>query len=127
MKYSVTLNGKTYEVEVEEAQAMLLNEYQAAVPVVAAPDLVPAAAAQPAAPVPTAVLGNKTINSPLPGTILGIKVSTGQIVTKGTVLFIVEAMKMENEVNAPHDGKVGQIFSSKGAQVSTGTPILELL
>lgn len=125
MKYSVTLNGRTYEVEVEKESAMLLNEYQAVVPAVAAPDM----AAQPVAvqPVSTGVLGGKSINSPLPGTVLAIKVSTGQFVTKGTVLFVVEAMKMENEVNAPHDGKIGQILVGKGAQVSTGTPILELL
>lgn len=126
MKYKVTLNGKTYEVEVEKTQAMLLDEYQAIVPVASAPDLVPQAVNSSPTSAPT-ILGGKTVNSPLPGAIINIKVSTGQIVTKGTVLMIIEAMKMENEINAPHDGKIGQILVGKGAQVSTGTPLLELL
>ncbi|HPG91786.1 MAG TPA: biotin/lipoyl-binding protein [Clostridia bacterium] len=126
MKYKVTLNGKTYEVEVEKTQAMLLDEYQAVVPVVSAPDLAPQAVTTSVSSAPT-VLGGKTVNSPLPGSIINIKVSTGQIVTKGTVLMIIEAMKMENEITAPHDGKIGQILVGKGAQVSTGTPLLELL
>lgn len=125
MKYKVTLNGKTYEVEVEKTQAMLLDEYQAVVPVVSAFDLAPQAVTSTTS-APT-VLGGKTVNSPLPGSIINIKVSTGQIVTKGTVLMIIEAMKMENEITAPHDGKIGQILVGKGAQVSTGTPLLELL
>lgn len=126
MKYKVTLNGKTYEVEVEKTQAMLLDEYQAIVPVASAPDLAPQAVTPSSTTAPT-VLGGKTVNSPLPGSIINIKVSTGQIVTKGTVLMIIEAMKMENEITAPHDGKIGQILVGKGAQVSTGMPLLELL
>ena len=110
MKYKVTLNGKTYEVEVEKGKAILLDEYEA---------LAPAPAAAPAA----AVDGCK-ITSPLPGNILNIKVTQGQAVKSGDVLLIIEAMKMENEVLAPQDGTVKQIATSKGAVVATGDLLL---
>ena len=127
MKYKVNLNGKIYEVEVEEGKAMLLDEYEAKAPVSAAP----AAAAAPAAPAPAApaaapaaaaapTAAGFNVTSPLPGNILQIKVQNGQSVKAGDVLIIIEAMKMENEVLAPQDGTVKQILVNKGAVVATG-------
>lgn len=132
MKYKVTLNGKTYEVEVEAGQAMLVDEYEAYAPA-AAPAAAPVAAAAPAAPVaaapaaaPAVTASGETISSPMPGNILRIEVTQGAAVKKGQILLILEAMKMENEIVAPRDGTVAQIVTSKGAVVDTGAPLLVL-
>ena len=105
MIYKVTLNGRTYEVEVEAGKAMLLDEYEAIAPapVAAAPAAAPAAAAPaaaaPAAPVVTGA--GETVSAPMPGNILKVNVKAGDAVKAGTVLVVLEAMKMENEVMAP--------------------------
>ncbi len=124
MKYKVTLNGRTYEVEVDEDKAMLVDEYEAyapapaeaPAPVAAAPAEAPAPAA---APAQTVAAGEKVL-SPMPGNILKILVSQGQQVQEGQVLMVLEAMKMENEIVAPKAGAVAQILVSKGAVVETG-------
>lgn len=119
MKYVVTLNGKRYEVEVSESDAVLTSVSNAApaAPVpVAAPVAAPAAA--PAAPAAAAVSGTQVI-SPMPGTILKVNASEGQAVKAGDVIFILEAMKMENEIVAPCDGTIKQILVTKGSTVDT--------
>lgn len=129
MKYKITLSGKTYEVEVENGEAILLDEYEAVAPAPAAPaPAAPAATSAPAAASPAAVPAGpgETIAAPMPGNILKINVSAGQAVKAGDVLIILEAMKMENEIVAPHDGTVSQIVTSVGAVVDTGTPLLVL-
>ena len=122
MKYQVTLNGKIYEVDVTETDAVITSVTQAAAPAAAPIPTVPAAPAASAAPTgpaaQTAVAGEK-ITSPMPGNILAVKASVGQSVRSGDVLFILEAMKMENEIVAPHDGTVKQILVAKGAKVNT--------
>lgn len=119
MKYVVTLNGKNYEVEVNETEAVVLSVSQATAPV-ATP--VPVAAPQ-AAPAPAAAQAvsaeGTTIPSPMPGTILSVNVSVGQAVKAGDVLMILEAMKMENDISAPCDGTVKQILVTKGTTVNT--------
>lgn len=112
MKYIVTINGKKYEVEVEKVSS---NGNGAAKPVenkvnVSSADL----------------SGKVTVTAPLPGKILSVNVSEGQKVKKGDVLFILEAMKMENEVMAPQDGIVSKVLVSKGAQVNSGDILLSL-
>ena len=122
MKYKVTLNGRTYEVEVEAGKAVLLAEYEAVAPAApaAAPVAAPAAAA-PAAPAAPAITGTgESVNAPMPGTILKVNVQQGQAVKAGTVLCVLEAMKMENEIFAPKSGTVSQVAVSKGASVNTG-------
>lgn len=129
MKYQVTLKGKVYEIEVEKGQAMLLNEYEAAAPVLSAPPAPAAApapvAAAPSAPAPVAGSGN-AVPSPLPGTVINIKIAPGQTVKQDEVVMIIEAMKMENEVTAPRAGTVTAVLVQKGAAVQTGTPLFEL-
>lgn len=132
MKYKVTLNGKTYEVEVEVGKVVLLDEYEACAP---APAAAPVAAAAPAAlaapaaapaPAPVALSDGEPVNAPMPGNILRIDVKEGDKVKAGQTLLILEAMKMENEIAAPKDGTVVQIATSKGAVVETGTPLIVL-
>lgn len=131
MKYKVTLNNRTYEVEVEEGKAMLIDEYEAyapaapapvaAAPVAAAPAAAPAA---PAAPAGAALAAGEAVKSPMPGNILKINVSQGQKVNEGDVLIVLEAMKMENEIVATKSGTVAQIVTAKGAVVETGAPLV---
>ncbi|MBR5245046.1 MAG: biotin/lipoyl-binding protein [Clostridia bacterium] len=127
MRYKVTLNNKVYEVEVEEASAMLVDEYEAlapvapaAAPVAAAAPAAPVAAAPAAAPTPVAAAAGEQVTAPMPGTILKVNVTQGAAVKKGDILVVLEAMKMENEILAPKDGTVAQIAVSKGATVDTG-------
>ena len=128
MKYKVTLNGRTYEVEVEAGKAMLLDEYEAIAPapVAAAPAAAPAApAAAPAAAAAPVVTGaGEAVNAPMPGTILKVNVTQGQTVKEGDVLCVLEAMKMENEIMAPKAGTVTQVVTSKGASVNTGDALV---
>ena len=105
-KYRVTVNGTAYEIELEELTG-------------AAP--APAAAAPAPAPAAAAPAGGEQVTSPMPGTILDVKVSQGASVKKGDVLMILEAMKMENEIMCPCDGKVASINTSKGAAVESGS------
>lgn len=130
-KFIVQVNGVQYDVEIEE-----IGGAQAApsVPIPAAPAPAPAAPAPaaPAAPAQSApaaapaqsaaggVMGGETINAPLPGTVLDIKVSAGQNVNKGDILFVLEAMKMENEILAAHDGVIASVNVEKGAAVNSG-------
>lgn len=128
MKYKVTLNNRVYEVEVEQGEAMLVNEYELAAPAVAAPAApaaAPVAAAAPAAaPAAGALAAGEVITSPMPGNILKINVAQGQHVNEGDVLIVLEAMKMENEISATKSGTVAQISVTKGAVVETGTPLV---
>ena len=131
MKYKVTLTNRTYEVEVEEGKAMLIDEYEAyapaapapvaAAPVAAAPAAAPAA---PAAPAGAALAAGEVVKSPMPGNILKINVAPGQKVEEGDVLIVLEAMKMENEIVATKSGTVAQVAVSKGAVVETGAPLV---
>lgn len=125
MKYKVTLNGKTYEVEVEVGKVVLLDEYEACAP---APVAAPAAATAPAAPAapaaapapaPVALSAGEPVNAPMPGNILRIDVKEGDKVKAGQTLLILEAMKMENEIQAPCDGTITALNVRKGDSVET--------
>ena len=115
MKYIVNLNGKNYEVSVEETSAAITSIKDA--PAAPAPS---APAASAASPAPAASGNGEQVAAPMPGTILSVSVSQGQSVRAGDVLMILEAMKMENEIAAPCDGKVQSIAVQKGSSVDTG-------
>jgi len=114
-KYRVTVNGTAYEIELEELTGA------APAPAAAAPAPAPAAPPAAAAPARASPAGGEQVTSPMPGTILDVKVSQGASVKKGDVLMILEAMKMENEIMCPCDGKVASINAAKGAAVESGT------
>ena len=119
MKYVVTLNGKNYEVEVEETDAVITAVTDPAPPAPAAAAPVSPAAA-PAPPAPHAAPAQRpTVLSPMPGTILSVNVNVGSSVKAGDILLILEAMKMENEIVAPCDGTVRQLTVQKGSTVAT--------
>ena len=132
MKYKVTLNGKTYEVEVEAGKAMCVAEYEAyapaAAPVAAPVAAAPVAAAPAAAPAAAGVTvsGGESVNAPMPGNILKVAVTVGQTVKEGDLLVVLEAMKMENEIYAPCGGVITAIPVSKGATVDTGATMVVL-
>lgn len=116
MIYVVRINDKEYEVEVEKGKATIntTTNFTPTAPVQQAQT-----AAAPVSAPPVAVGEGKPIKSPMPGTILDVKVTPGQTVTKGEVLILLEAMKMENEIIAPDNGVVSQILTQKGASVAT--------
>jgi len=124
MIYTVTINDKEYDVEVERGKANIIKTTKVAAQIAASPVVASVPATTPAAPVISA--GGEVINSPMPGTILDVKVSQGTLVKKGQVLIILEAMKMENEISAPADGVVTQVHILKGASVTTGDALISI-
>lgn len=123
MKYWVTVNGKKFEVEVDQAtdgQAVNASGNSSTAAGRTANPAVPASTPAVSPVTPAKPGDGESILAPMPGTILDIKVSEGQSVKKGDVLFILEAMKMENEIMAGHDGTVVKITVASGASVKTG-------
>ena len=132
MKYTATLNGKQYEVELERIDAYepmpRYGEAPAAAPAPVAAPAAPAPAPAPAAPAPAPApaAGATTGEAPLPGKILNMKVSAGQAVKFGETVIVMEAMKMETEIVAPADGTVAQILVKAGDAVDTGAALVTL-
>ena len=111
-RYNITVNGTAYDVTVEETDGS------------AAPVAAPAAAPTPKkAAAPAGAQGGVKINAPMPGTIVDVKLAVGAKVTNGTVIAVLEAMKMENDVVASCDGTIASINVTKGQSVETGTLI----
>lgn len=126
--FTITVNGQTYEVAVEEKKPAAGGTTAAPTPVVSQP--VPAPKAPTPAPAPVAVpapkpaqpaaAGGTAVCAPMPGVILNVSVNVGQAVNAGDVLLILEAMKMENEITCPSSGTVKEIAVNKGSSVNTG-------
>lgn len=124
-KFNIKVNGKAYEVEVEEVGA----SFVAAAPVVSAP-------AQTAAPVavekpaeqqkPVVASGSSSVKAPMPGTVNAVKVTAGEQVKKGQVIAVLEAMKMENDICAPEDAVIASVAVTQGQSVNTGDVIVTL-
>ena len=132
--YKITINGKTYDVGVEE-NGVESKAVPAAVPQAApapkpapkpAPAPAPKKAAAPAAKAAPAPAGGGDVTAPLAGTVLSISVKEGDQVKAGQVLLIFEAMKMENEIVAPTAGTVKKIHVEKGAMLDTGAVVVTL-
>lgn len=118
----VNVNGKDYEVELENQPAAA--PAVAAAPVAAAAQAAPAAAAAPTAK-PAAGAGVK-VTSPLPGVIIEVSVKEGQAVKAGQKVAVIEAMKMENEIAATQDGTISAIHVNKGDSVLEGADIVSI-
>ena len=120
-KASVTVNGKSYQVELDRPAKPAVSKP------VARPAATPATAPA-AAPAPKAAptVGGAGIKAPLPGVILDIKVKVGDVVSKGQTVAILEAMKMENNINADREGTVASINVEKGQSIAEGTDIITL-
>ncbi len=108
-RFNITVNGKAYDVAVEEVSGG------------AAPAPAAVAPAAPAAPAPkaSAPAGGTSVNAPMPGTILDVKANVGDTVAEGQVLMVLEALKMENDIVAPKAGKVASINVKKGDTVNS--------
>ncbi|MGI5088718.1 biotin/lipoyl-binding protein [Treponema sp. OMZ 305] len=134
MNYVVTVNGEKYEVEVERVGGGTSSlsrrpPERVSRPVQAAPAAQPVAAPQPAAPAPAAPAasgGAGTIVSPMPGTVLDVKVKEGDAVSVGQVVIILEAMKMETEIVSEVAGSVAAVRVKKGDAVDTDTVLVEV-
>lgn len=115
----ITVNGVSYDVQVEELGGSAPAASSVAQAAVSAPS---------AAPAPTAVApaSGEPVNSPMPGTIISVAVSAGQAVKAGDVLVVLEAMKMENEIKAPKDGTIASVNVNKGDAVESGTLLVTI-
>lgn len=107
--YKVIVNGTEYAISIDLISEEEAKKAQAAPAPVAAAPAAPAAAGE-----------GEQVNAPMPGTILSVNVKEGDAVKKGQVLFILEAMKMENEIMANVDGTITSVGVTKGATVETG-------
>ncbi len=126
--YTITVNGNVYEVTVEEGSATGAPAAANKAVLTPAPSA-PKAAPAPAAPVRAASAGSEgglKVAAPMPGKILGLKVSPGQAVKRGDVLILLEAMKMENEIVAPSDGTVASVNVAIGDSVEAGATLATL-
>lgn len=115
-RYTITVNGNAYDVTVDEADG-------AAAPAAASAPAPKKAAAPKAA---AGAAGNASINAPMRGTIVDVKVKVGDKVTNGTVVAVLEAMKMENDIVSDKDGVVASICVNKGEAVETGAAVVTI-
>ena len=115
----ITVNGVTYDVQVEEVG-------ESSAPAAPAPAAKPAPKAAPKAAAKPAATGGEPVSAPMPGTIMSVNVTAGQSVKSGDVLLVLEAMKMENEIKAPKDATVVSVAVSKGESVDTGATLVTL-
>lgn len=128
-KYRITLDGKTYEMDVEllGANGAVIAPAKVAATVAAAPVAVaPKAAPAPAAAKPAANAGSGSVVAPMPGTILKVLKKDGDAVKAGDVVLVLEAMKMENEITAPVDGAIASLSLAEGSTVGGGDLLFEV-
>ena len=117
-RYTITVNGNAYDVTVDEADG--------SAPVAAAAPAPKKAAPAKKAAAPAGAHGNASVNAPMNGTIVDVKVKVGDKVTNGTVIAVLEAMKMENDIVSDRDGVVASINVNKGDSVETGAVVATL-
>jgi len=127
--FKITVNGQTYEVEVEEiggtiSQSAQVQAEPTPAPAIKQPNHQPQPKPQATKPKTSGTAGKNKITAPMPGTILSIKKKPGDTIQKGEVVMILEAMKMENEIIAPEDGVVTSVDTNEGASVNTGDILL---
>lgn len=132
-KFKITIDGKTYLVEMEEIggtpAAPAPTPAPAAAPTPAAETPAPAPAAPTPAPAtPAAASGEgEVVTAPMPGTVTKILVKSGDAVTENQPLMILEEMKMENEIVAPKAGTVGDIIATLNQSVNSGDGLISII
>ncbi len=130
--YTITVNGNVYEVTVEEGFTGAAAAPAPAAPVApkaapAAPKAAPAAPkAAPKAAAPAGAAGAVKVSAPMPGKIIAVKATVGEVVKKGQVLVVLEAMKMENDIVAPQDGTVASVAVTAGQSVDPGAVLVTM-
>lgn len=117
--YKIKVNGKTYKVELQAIDEIVTKDAPKA-------DAKAAPKAEAKAAAPAATGEGKAVPSPIQGTVVDVKVKSGDTVKKGQVLLIIEAMKLENEVVSPSDGVIGDVLVTKGANVSSKQPLVTI-
>lgn len=120
-QYKITVNGKTYDVSVEEIRPVASNKTVSTI--VSTPVNTQKPAAAPAAPIDENAI---SVKATMPGTIVSFSVAVGDKVQEGQVVATLEAMKMENEITAPASGEVKSIHVEKGSSVVEGQVILQI-
>ncbi|MFT8500717.1 MAG: acetyl-CoA carboxylase biotin carboxyl carrier protein subunit [Lacticaseibacillus paracasei] len=129
-KFKITIDGKTYLVEMEEIGGAPAAQPAPAAPATpaATPTPAPAAPAAPAPAAPVAPTGEgEVVTAPMPGTVTKILVKDGDAVTENQPLMILEAMKMENEIVAPKPGTIGQVFATLNQNVNSGDNLISII
>ena len=126
--YTIVVNGKTYEVEVEKKGSSPVPKVSTSAPAVtpAAPSPAPVPQAAPVSPTAAAGGAGNKLTAPMPGKVINVKVSVGESVKKGQELIIMEAMKMHNPVLAANDGVVKEIYVKPGDPVQTGAALISI-
>lgn len=124
-QFKITVNGKAYDVQVEERGAVSTPAAAPVAPAAAPAAPAPVAEAAPA-PVASAAGEGTPVEAPMPGTILKILVSNGQAVKAGDAVVVLEAMKMENEITAPQDGTVTAVCVNQGDSVDAGKVLVTI-
>lgn len=119
-KFRISVNGNTYDVDVEEIKDGVAPQPRAVAPVSAV------ASAPAAAPAPATSAGGTKIEAPMQGKIVAVKVAENEMVNSGDVVAILEAMKMENEIVASESGTVASVNVAAGQSVDVGDVIITL-
>ena len=126
-KFNVLVNGENYDVTVDEiAGGAVAAPVAKAEPAPVAPAAAPKAESAPAQVAAPVSAGSVVVNSPMPGTIISISANVGDVVKAGQTLLVLEAMKMENDIVAPQDGKVAAIFVKQGDSVESNSKLVSL-
>ena len=130
-KFRITIEGESYEVEVEEIGearpgASVSSTKVSPVTPGAAPAPAKTAPAPVAKPPPAKIAGEEVVTAPMPGTIISIRVKGGDAVKAGDVLLILESMKIQNEIRAPREGKIKEVFISEGKYVRRREPLIAI-
>lgn len=127
-KFKITIDGKTYLVEMEEIGGAPAAQPAPAAPATPAATPTPATPAAPAPAAPVAPTGEgEVVTAPMPGTVTKILVKDGDAVTENQPLMILEAMKMENEIVAPKAGTIGQLFATLNQNVNSGDNLISII
>lgn len=129
MKYIVTLNGKQYEVEVEKGKATAVYTGKAEPVDTSKPSVIQQSVLpkqEKTQPEPVLKGEGETVTAPMPGVLLKVNCKAGMKVKAGDVLFVFEAMKMENEITSPKDGTVTAVYAAEKTQIQTGTALCSI-